>query len=154
MVGDLTDSQIERLLRTECVAHIGCRDGERCYVVPISFVYEEGCFYAHSAMGLKIDAMRAVPSVCVQVDHIVDLANWESVIAWGDYEELHGADADTAMALLVERLAPRISDKGGSLPHPWDEHGGAAEHILHRASRHGLVYRIRVTEITGRYEKR
>ena len=82
------------------------------------------------------------------------LANWKSVIGWGTFEELEGAEAEAAMARLVEHLTPRISAVGGKFPHPWDAHGGAAEHILHRASRHGVIFRIRVAEKTGRYETR
>ena len=154
MIGDLSESQINHLLTTEFVARIGCHDGERSYVVPISYVYHEGCLYGHSGLGLKVEIMRANPSVCVEIDHIDDLADWQSVIAWGTYEELEGTEAGVAMALIVGRLAPLISDKGGRLPRPWDDHGGSAEHILHRASRHGVIFRIRIAQKTGRYETR
>ena len=34
--------------------------------------------------------MRENPWVCVEVDHMDNLANWRSVIAWGRFEELGG----------------------------------------------------------------
>ena len=154
MIGDLTEGQMDHLLRTEFVARIGCHDGNRSYVVPVSYVFHDGCLYGHSGLGLKIEIMRVHRNVCFEVDHIDDLANWQSVIVWGTYEELESAEAETAMALLVGRLTPLISENGGRLPHPWNGHGGSTEHILHRASRHGVVYRIRVTDKTGRYETR
>jgi nitroimidazol reductase NimA-like FMN-containing flavoprotein (pyridoxamine 5'-phosphate oxidase superfamily) len=154
MIGDLNKIQIGHLLNTEFVARIGCHDGERSYVVPVSYVYHDGCLYGHSGLGLKVEMMRANPSVCVEIDHISDLANWQSVIAWGTYEELEGDEAETATALLVRRMTEVISDKGGRLPHPWNNHGGSVEHILHRASRHGVIFRIRISERTGRYETR
>lgn len=154
MIGDLTVSQMEQLLRMEYIARIACHDGVRSYVVPVSYVYHDNCFYAHSGLGLKIEIMREHRDVCFEIDHIDDIANWQSVIAWGTYEELEGEEADTAIDLLVGRLTPLISEKGGRLPHPWNGHGGSTEHILHRASRHGVVYRIRVTDMTGRYETR
>lgn len=154
MIGELSESQIDHLLRTEYIVRIGCYDKDRCYVVPISYVYHDGCLYGHSGLGLKIESMRANPNVCFEIDHIEDLSTWQSVIAWGTYEELEGAEAETGMALLVDRLTPLISDKGGRLPHPWNEHGGSTEHILHRASRHGVVFRIRISDKTGRYETR
>ena len=155
MIGDLTQAQIDHLLQTESVARIGCHNGERCYVVPVSFVWHEACLYGHSGLGLKIEIMRAHPNVCVEIDHIDDLANWQSVIAWGEYEELEGAEAEAAMSLLVARLTPLISQTGGSsLPHPWNDHGGSTEHILHRASRHGVIFKIRINEKTGRFEAR
>jgi nitroimidazol reductase NimA-like FMN-containing flavoprotein (pyridoxamine 5'-phosphate oxidase superfamily) len=152
MIGDLNEIQIDHLLHTEFVARIGCHDGERGYIVPISYAYQDGCLYGHSGLGLKVEIMRANPSVCIEVDHIDDLAQWQSVIAWGTYEELEGSDAEAAMALLVGRLAPLIAEEGGRLPHPWNDHGGSTEHILHRASRHGVIFRIRITDKTGRYE--
>lgn len=154
MLGDLTEMQMDHLLRMECVGRIGCYDGNRCYVVPVAYVFHEGFLYAHSGLGMKIEIMRERREVCFQVDHIEDLANWQSVIAWGTYEELEGVEAETGITLLVERLTPLISAKGGPLPHPWDDHGGSSEHILHRASRHGVVFRIRITDQTGRYERR
>ena len=154
MIGELTEAQMDHMLRTECVARIGCYDGDRTYVVPISYVFDEGFIYAHSGQGLKIEIMRSNPEVCVEIDHVDDLANWQSVIAWGSFEEMTRSDREEAMALLVGRLTPLISERGGHLPHPWDAHGGAADHILYRASRHGVVYRIRLTEKTGMYEAR
>ena len=123
-------------------------------MVPVSYAYDDGFIYAHSALGMMIEIMRARPDVCVEVDHVGDLANWQSVLAWGTYEELRGAEADEAIDLLVGRLSPVIAEQGGRLPHPWDEHGGDVDHILYRASRHGVVYRIQITEMTGRYEAR
>jgi nitroimidazol reductase NimA-like FMN-containing flavoprotein (pyridoxamine 5'-phosphate oxidase superfamily) len=154
MIGDLSASQMEQVLRTEVVGRIGCHTGDRTYVVPISYIYHEGSIYGHSSPGMKIEMMRQNPKVCFEVEHIDDLANWQSVILWGTYEELEGAEAEMAMSLLVGRLTPLISEEGGRLPHPWNGHGGSTEHILHRASRHGVLYRIQVTEKTGRYERR
>jgi uncharacterized protein len=151
---DLTEQQIEHLLQTEIVGRIGGYAGDRIYVVPISYLYHEGSIYGHSGLGMKIEMMRERPQVCFEIDHIDDLANWESVIVWGTYEELEGEEAQKAVQLLAGRLTPLISPQGGHLPHPWNDHGGSTEHILHRASRHGVVFRIRVTEKTGRCEQR
>lgn len=153
MIGDLPKHEMKQLLSTELVARIGCHDGCRTYVVPTFFAFKEGCLYGHSGLGMKVEIMRAHPDVCFEVDHIDDLANWRSIIATGVYEELEGDEAETAAALLVERLTPLIPAMGDRPPHPWSQHDGSAHHILHRASRHGVFYRIRVTSMTGRYER-
>ena len=44
--------------------------------------------YAHSLEGLKISIMRKNPTVCFQVDTMKDMADWESVLLWGTFEEL------------------------------------------------------------------
>ena len=103
---------------------------------------------------MKVEMMRQNPEICFEVEQVVDLATWQCVILWGKYEELDGEELEKAIQLLVARLAPLIAEEGGRLPHPWDAHGGSTDHILHRASRHGVIYRINVIEKTGRYEKR
>jgi nitroimidazol reductase NimA-like FMN-containing flavoprotein (pyridoxamine 5'-phosphate oxidase superfamily) len=154
MIGDLNETQMVRILQTEAVGRIGCYAEDRTYVVPVAYAYAGGYIYCHSGLGMKIEMMRANPQVCFEVDHIEDLANWQSVIAWGTYEELDEEAAEDAMRILVERLTPLISGKSSGLPHPWNGSNVSTEHVLHRASRHGVVYRIRITEKTGRYEKR
>jgi len=37
---------------------------------------------------MKIDMMRKNPEVCFQTDMIENLSDWESVIAWGRFEEI------------------------------------------------------------------
>ena len=42
--------------------------------------------YCHSGEGLKLQMMRANPSVCFEVDRHENLANWQSVIAQGTFD--------------------------------------------------------------------
>lgn len=37
--------------------------------------------------GAKLAAMRTQPQVCVEVEHVDDLSNWRSGIAWGIFAE-------------------------------------------------------------------
>jgi len=106
MLGTLTPTEIEAVLHRGIVGRIGCHADGRTYIVPITYAYDSGSIYAHSAEGLKLHMMRANPNVCFEIDQMDDLANWKSVIAWGRFEELHGSDADHAMALLLARLLP------------------------------------------------
>lgn len=142
MLGKLDEKQIDHLLRSETVGRIGVHADGRTYVVPTTYVYDGDAIYGHAAEGMKIRMMRANRSVCFEVDHIDDMANWRSVIAWGTFEELGGDVATAAMNLLRSRLAPLTSS----------ETAGPAG----RAARDGLevAYRIRLTERTGRFEKR
>lgn len=141
MLGELNDAQIEDLLRSEVIARIGCISEGRAYVVPVSYVYDGTHVWGHGMDGAKLQAMRAQPEVCVEVEHVDDMSNWRSVIAWGTYEECRGADRDTGMALLVERIMPLLTFP----PHqpPRDPSG----------PEHGIVYRIKLTCKTGRFEE-
>lgn len=144
MLGTLEPEQIERILHESTVGRIGMHAEGKTYVVPITYVYDGNSVYGHSAPGLKIRMMRAGPQVCFEVDQIEDLASWRSVIAWGTYEELVGDLSTAAMNLLRSRLAPLTTS----------ETVGPAGHPPGAAGLAGIAFRIRLTERTGRFEKR
>ena len=78
-----------RALLSDCrIGRLGCVDNGEPYVVPINYVFEDGTIYSHSLPGRKIDALRAHPRACLQVDEIENDFNWRSVIAYGDFEEI------------------------------------------------------------------
>ena len=104
MIGDLTEAEIEEVLKNGSRGHLGCAVGDDLYVVPIFYVYHDGQVFGHTYEGKKIDMMRKNSSVCLQVDAVENLWEWQSVIGWGEYEELSGKDATHALALLAEHL--------------------------------------------------
>lgn len=94
--------------------------------------------------------MSADPKICFEVDHIDNLANWQSVIVDGTFEELRGEDADKALLLLRRRLEPLIETESAKASHALE---GYVLYRMQSASRHGILYRINITEMTGRFEK-
>ena len=82
MLGELNELEIERLLEQQRIGRIGCHADGLTYIVPINYVYQDGCIYAHSGPGKKIEMLDKNPQVCFQVDDIQDLLNWKSVITW------------------------------------------------------------------------
>jgi nitroimidazol reductase NimA-like FMN-containing flavoprotein (pyridoxamine 5'-phosphate oxidase superfamily) len=143
MIGELSRGEVENLLMRANIGRIGCYAEGRVYVVPLTYVYDGECVYAHSADGLKIRAMRANPRVCFEVEDIADLAHWSTVIAWGDYQELSGTDEERAAKLVLSRLGP-VQTSATALPR---FHGVAQE------SARTTLFRIRLTEKTGRFER-
>jgi uncharacterized protein len=150
MLGELTPEQINAVLFNEVVGRIGCSGEGRTYIVPITYVFDGDAVYGHSAEGLKIRMMRANPNVCFQVDQRENLANWRSVLAWGVYEELQGKAAFDALQLLVARLTPLTLTETLRLPDGPRVTG--AKPVAD--SPKTIIYRIRLTERTGRFEKR
>ena len=149
MLGELTRDQIEHLLHSEVVGRIGCHAEGRTYVVPVNYAYDGEFLYGHAAEGMKLRMMRANREVCFEVDHRAGLSDWQSVIAWGTFEELQGHDATRAMDLLLDRLLPLLASEGA--PATRDE---AREILAPGASIERLaIYRIRLRERTGRFEK-
>ncbi|MBM3515258.1 MAG: pyridoxamine 5'-phosphate oxidase family protein [Alphaproteobacteria bacterium] len=154
MIGEMTPAEIEEFLHRENVARLGCHSDGRTYVVPITFVYEGTSLIGHSAEGRKIWMMRADRHVCVELDRFETPGRWRSVIAWGDYEELSGDDAAAALGTLVTRFKAMITSET-ALPPPDHGHAhghGAASADLNR--RKAVVFRIRLKEKHGRFERR
>jgi hypothetical protein len=151
MLGALSDEQIERLLQAEVVGRIACHAEGRTYAVPVTYTYDGSAIYGHTGEGMKVRMMRQNPDVCFEVDHMENMANWQSVIAWGRFEELRGTAAAHAMGLLMDRLLPLVSSETAAPTH------GMESSEVHRADvagRHAVVYRIVIREKTGRFERR
>ena len=148
MVGTLNDTQINALLDRVLYGHLGCQGDKKIYVVPISFVRDGDVIYGHTTDGLKIEFMRENPNVCIQVDDVKDMAEWESGIVWGQYEELSGHQEIEAMVKLIDRYGPifdtiQDADERGRDVAPPRINGMPAHHVL---------YQVKITEKTGRFE--
>jgi uncharacterized protein len=150
MIGELSSEEIEDLLKSETTGRIGCHADGKTYVVPVTYVYDSRSVYGHSARGLKVQMMRRNPDVCFEVDRVEDIGHWRSVIAQGRYEELQGGDAIHAMDLLIERLGRLATDESS---HPSYLLRTAVAEPATADGRGVILYRIRLTEKTGRFER-
>jgi nitroimidazol reductase NimA-like FMN-containing flavoprotein (pyridoxamine 5'-phosphate oxidase superfamily) len=74
--------------------------------------------------------------VCFEVDEYDGRGSWRSVIVQGTYEELEGADAERALALLGERFAERVATSDGE--------------CRRRGNGPAVAFRIRLDEVSGR----
>ncbi|MCO5236693.1 MAG: pyridoxamine 5'-phosphate oxidase family protein [Chitinophagaceae bacterium] len=148
MFGKLSDEDLETLLHLQLVGRLGCYYKGTTYIVPISYAYDGAYLYARSFEGMKVDMMRKNPKVCFQVDDTKDLSNWQSAVLWGEFEELTG-EAERALALktLTERKLPIISSETMHLTSQWPFQDDDISKIP------GIVFRIKITEKSGRFEK-
>lgn len=138
MIGLLSPDEIEALLRRQRVGRLGCSANDRPYVVPITYAYDGRFVYGYSTLGRKIGVMREQPLVCFEVDEVLGPAAWRCVIAEGLYEEL----SDDAAR---EEALPRLTAGGGELV-PRNLCSSAADRVV--------VFRLRLTEKSGRFERR
>jgi uncharacterized protein len=145
--GQLSAEQIDQVLRSEVVGRIGCSVAGQVYVVPVFYAYDGKYIYGHSSEGMKIRMLRAKPKICFEVDHVESLVSWQSVIAWGQFEELAGEQAEQAEQLLIERVKPLLADTIGQPPHAQSEPSSPSDNP---AAGRSIVYRIALTERTGR----
>jgi uncharacterized protein len=76
--------EIEEIIGRALVCRLGMVDEGRPYVVPLSFGYEGGCLYLHSASaGRKIEVLRRSPEVCFEMDVDCEVARAEQACQWG-----------------------------------------------------------------------
>jgi nucleotide-binding universal stress UspA family protein/nitroimidazol reductase NimA-like FMN-containing flavoprotein (pyridoxamine 5'-phosphate oxidase superfamily) len=153
-VGELDREHCEQVLRTELIGRLVCHADGRLYVVPMAFAYEGGAVYLRSGEGTKVRMMREDPSVCLQVDHIVDLATWRSVIVWGTFHELHGPEASEGLSKIMQRLHAWAGQIDGRPAPSYRDLDNASGRRALGAGREAVVGRIDVTEMTGRYQQR
>ena len=163
MWGDLDKSQIDDLLKSELIGRVGCFDGNKVYVVPITFAYNDGYIYGHTKDGLKIQMMRNNPNVCFEIDWMKDMSNWKSVIVYGTFEEPKGDEANKGLEILMKSIMSNLDRKSS----PTEIYGPDNLGIKNIAFQHSflspflhsnnkeifeiVVYRIKVNEATGKY---
>lgn len=133
MIRELDRAEIDAFLHSQVVGRIGCHADGLTYVVPIIYAYDGECLYVASVEGQKTRMMRESPRVCFETDEY-ERGSWRSVIAYGDYEELAGEEAEHAVELLAERFGRSGSRR---------RHGsGEAPQTV--------CFRVRIREATGR----
>jgi len=143
----LEPSEIEEVLKEQLLGRIGCHSDGITYVVPVSYAYDGHSIIVHSLEGMKLDMMRKNPHVCFQIDSMKSMANWKSVIAWGVFEELTDqAEREEGLRWLVNRILPLDSSTTTHLFPNWPFPPTDLQEIG------GVIFRIRVTQKTGRFE--
>ncbi len=123
---------IETLLANSIVGRIACNaPGERPHLVPLAYAYDGESIYAVSGPGRKIDLMRTDPRITFEVDRVEQSDTWQSVVAEGEFEEV--SDPDEI------RLAIGLLEGATGVPVVMGDHS--------------LVFRLRLTARSGRYER-
>jgi hypothetical protein len=134
MLEPLGKEDAQALLRANHYGRLGCSINGEPYVVPLNYLYIGDDIYIHSLPGLKIRAMREMPSVCLQVDEVKDAYNWRSVIAFGDYEEItEPEERERIMGAMFQSL-PHLTPVESKMTKGQDE---------------AIVFCIRIKRLTG-----
>jgi nitroimidazol reductase NimA-like FMN-containing flavoprotein (pyridoxamine 5'-phosphate oxidase superfamily) len=98
---------------------LACSDCEYSYAVPLSYVWDDGVIFFHSArQGHKLDNLRANPRVSFAVVETFEAlpgnfaANYRSAIAFGKAGEVLGAEKERALQLLLKKYAAGYWEEG------------------------------------------
>ena len=93
----LSETEATNLIVRGKIGRLGCIAGAEPYVVPINYLFAERSIYSHSLPGRKIEALRAQPRACLQVDEIQSDFEWRSAVAYGNFEEIRVPDERRAI---------------------------------------------------------
>jgi nitroimidazol reductase NimA-like FMN-containing flavoprotein (pyridoxamine 5'-phosphate oxidase superfamily) len=142
---EITDrDELHRILRDARVCRVAFSDGDRPYLVPLSFALDGDDLVVHSARtGRKIEVLRRNPAVCFEVEEGVEVApaaaacdfsmRFRTVIGFGEAEFVEDrAERSRLLALF----GPRYGAPEAAVPEP-------------EVAR-TCVLRIRVRELTGK----
>ena len=148
MFGNLKDEEVEKLIHDNIVGRIGCHAKGKTYVVPISYAYDGCCLYFHTYEGMMINMLRENPEACFQVDNMENMAEWQSVIAWGTFEELTQAkERSIGLEKLTQRMLPYLASETVKLHPQWPFPPEDLQKIK------GIVFKLKLSEKSGRFEK-
>jgi len=108
----MTETDIDKLLRSALVGRLGlCKDNEP-YVVPLNYAYEKNHIYFHCAeTGTKMEYLHQNPAVCFEVDeHITTMTApvpcdcstvYRSVIVFGTAQIVTDLEEKAAALRLI-----------------------------------------------------
>ena len=137
-IGKLGNTDALAILREGTLGRLGCIAAGWPYVVPVNYYFDGENIYIHTLPGKKLDALRANPRVCLQVDEIKDPYNWRSVIAYGTFEEVSNEETrENVLTKLYSRLP----------------HMTPVESRLVKGMTGTIVFRVKVEEVTGMAEE-
>ncbi|MFA4825221.1 MAG: pyridoxamine 5'-phosphate oxidase family protein [Methanoregula sp.] len=142
---EITDrSEMESILRNAAVCRLGCDDNGSPYIVPLSFGYQDGAIYMHSAReGRKIALLTENPECCIEVDECIEVVREKKPCNWGMHYR----------SVICRGRAHFVTD-----PEEKREglncilhHYGAESHPFSEKELDGVcVIRIDITEMTGK----
>lgn len=144
---NLEKKEMEEMLLSNYIGHLGFISQGRPYVMPITYHFDKvhNAIISYSGEGLKLNALRKNNAVSMEVEEIATVGNWKSVLVHGTFEEIHGSDAKLQLHHFAEGVKSIITKKEGNRPNSIKEFSAriATDKIP-------VVFRIKVLEMTGK----
>ena len=142
-VHELTRAECEEVLARAEVGRLACSRDDQPYIVPVQVYYEAGSLFGFATLGQRVEWMRTNPLVCLEIEEIVSVRQWTTVLVFGTYEELsktspapeHAGARRQAESLFAQRpafWAPATAKRPSGEPFS------------------PVLYRVNITRMTGR----
>jgi nitroimidazol reductase NimA-like FMN-containing flavoprotein (pyridoxamine 5'-phosphate oxidase superfamily) len=150
MQGELNSDQINNLLTSQLIGRLACSDGLYPYIIPMAYTYDGNYIFGQTNEGKKLDIIRKNPNIAFQVDSYIDIFNWQSVIIYGQFEEIVDDKDEYAKELILRKIMPLLT--GRSIHH--HEHATEDSIMLdENQSSKTIIFKILINQKTGRFEK-
>jgi Predicted flavin-nucleotide-binding protein len=111
-IRDLSRDEIEAILTRNKVGRLAFAFHDRVDIQPIHYIYERGWLYGRTSEGEKISTLTHNQWVAFEVDEVVDLFDWRSIVIHGSFWIIHPRGSPHAeeiwakAAKLVAKLVP------------------------------------------------
>ena len=148
MLGELNGDQINSILFSQVVGRLACTDNNQPYIVPVTYMYDGKNIYGQTNEGTKLKILRKNPNICFEVDRMTDMRNWQSVLVFGEFEELKLSEAEEVRQRLFNRVYPLTTS---STIHPFGHE--VTGNVDDSTRIKHVMYRIKIQKMTGRFEK-
>jgi nitroimidazol reductase NimA-like FMN-containing flavoprotein (pyridoxamine 5'-phosphate oxidase superfamily) len=108
----MSRDEIEAMLLRNNVGRLAFSYHDRVDIQPIHFVYERGWLYGRTSEGEKLSALKHNQWVAFEVDEVVDVFDWRSIVIHGSFWILHPRGSPRAeelwgrAAALMSRIVP------------------------------------------------
>jgi uncharacterized protein len=74
---------IEEILTESEICRLAMMDGEKPYILPFNYGYQDNCIYIHCAKeGKKIDLLEKNGEVCFEIEHTAELVEGKKACNW------------------------------------------------------------------------
>ncbi len=136
--------EIEKFLHQSNVCRLAMVDGDKPYMVPMNFGYQDGYLFFHSAkQGRKIDLLQKNPNVCFEFDQLIKFKKAKIACDWGvEYKSVIGS----GRARLLENLEEKIDALNIIMSQYSDRTFEYPEEMLEKTA----VIKVQIDSMTGK----
>lgn len=137
-------SGIDAIIEKAAVCRLGMLDGDKPYIVPLSFGYRDKTVYFHGALkGHKIDLIKKNPNVCVEFDIAVETVSDDNACDWSmKFQSVIGS----GKAALVDEVEEKRHALGVIMVHYSNKAFVFPEHMVQATA----VIKVEIERLTGK----
>ena len=142
---EITDpAAVESIIRQAAVCRLALSDNGQPYVIPMSFGYQNGIVYFHSAPeGRKIDILRKNPRVCIEFEGDCRLKTGENACKWG-------FSFQSAIGFGIASFVEDVAQKRAALDIIMRQYSDKNYTYLDSAVDKIIVIQVPITELSGK----